>query len=152
MEVAGLVVGVVPLAVMALQCYEEAQSFTAKMLKRNSLVRSLRRALNGYSAILNIHIDWLLRSTNAHEQCNERDRRAIFEKPEMPKLVKEFLGDVAAEAFSGAILEIVETLEILLKKIEGFLVSDDKVRRERTQGFGQLRHIRIMRASDKIRR
>ncbi|MCJ1325251.1 hypothetical protein MMC10_001913 [Thelotrema lepadinum] len=111
---------------MALQCYEEAQSFTAKMLKRNSLVRSLRRALNGYSAILNIHIDWLLRSTNAHEQCNERDRRAIFEKPEMPKLVKEFLGDVAAEAFSGAILEIVETLEILLKKIEGFLVSDDK--------------------------
>ena len=60
MEVAGLVVGVIPLTVIALQCYEEAQSYVGKIRRKNSLVRSLGFALGGYDAVLTVNIDWLL--------------------------------------------------------------------------------------------
>ncbi|MCJ1333698.1 hypothetical protein MMC10_010398 [Thelotrema lepadinum] len=126
MEVAGLVVGVIPLAITALHCYEETQSFASKIRRKNALVRSLGRALGGYDAILTVNIDWLLRSIGCHEDNEASDWTTLLQKPETIARTREMLGDAVAKAFHEAILESCDALEIILRKIDGFLAVAPK--------------------------
>ena len=127
MEVAGLVVGVIPLAVAALQCYEETQSFASKIRRKSALVRSLGRALGGYDAVLTVNIDWLLRSVGCYCDDHEApDWTALLEQPDLAAKARRLLGDAVAKAFHEAILESCDAIETILKKIEGFLAAGPK--------------------------
>ena len=127
MEVAGLIISVLPLAITTLECYKKTQKWASRLMKRNMLVRSLIRKLKGYQFVLNTSIDCLLLSSGAFQEFSF-ERNKLLEKPEVIKKLRDYLGEATADAVSGAMLEFNEALKMILKRIEGFLPVGSKVR------------------------
>jgi len=67
MEVAGLVLGVVPLAITALQCYKTGGELTDLIRNRRRHIEKLIRALHGHVAVLTLSLIWLLKEVNIYE-------------------------------------------------------------------------------------
>ena len=127
MEVVGLVVGVLPLVMTAMKCYQDTRDIASNFRKKDRLFKRLLRAVQGYDAILNEHLDWLLSSAGADELLDGLSREALLSRPEITEKIKEFLGEKSAEAFQSAICEIEEALEPLVKTIERYLMKKPKV-------------------------
>ena len=127
-EVAGLVLAVLPLITTAMKCFENAQSLRRKIRSKNKLFRDLRRSVTQYDAVVNENLDWLLSYAGVDQPRDGLRRSALLQKPEVAQKIREFLGERSAEAFNTATSEIEEALEPLLRKIDGFLIAQPKVR------------------------
>ena len=119
MEVAGLVVGVIPLVVTTLECYEKTLGFAQRIRGKNALFRSLGLALSGYDEAINGNITWLLLSIGVDNEISNPG--ALLQDPEIVEEARLFLGDAAVKAFQEAIHEVYDALAIILRKIDGFL-------------------------------
>lgn len=125
MEIAGLVLGAVPLVITALRCYKSGKDFTSLVLNRKRHIESLVRALQGYDAILELNLIWLLKAVATFEAHHTRsDIPYLIQNAETIERMEEFLGMKGSEAFQNAVLQAQEVIESVALAIKGFLPED----------------------------
>ena len=125
MEVAGLVLGAVPLAIVALRCYKSGKDFTSLVLNRKRHIESLARALQGYDAILELSLMRLLKAVEIYEAHHTRsDIPHLIQDAETIERMEEFLGVKGSEAFQNAVYQAQEVIQSIALGIKGFLPVD----------------------------
>ena len=120
MEVAGLVIGVLPLAITALSCYQTGKKMSDNVRKRKMHIQSLVRALKGYETILKLNIEWILKSTNAYDDY-EGQGLEILQDVDVQEGIVKFLSKSGTESLGAALMEVHEILEHIAEGVEGFL-------------------------------
>ena len=120
MEVAGLVVGVLPLAVTALQCYEACRGWSATIRMRKSYIRTLARSLQGYEAGLLLDLKIILQSIEPEHDWNVAVIKEAIQDQDRLEDIKAYLGD-HADAFQQTLEDVNDILTRLACSIEGFL-------------------------------
>lgn len=121
MEVAGLVIGVLPLAITALSCYKTGLKMSDNVRKRKMHIQSLVRALKGYETILKLNVEWLLKSTNAFDDHNDQGLETLLQDVDVLEGIEEFLGKSGTESLGEILAEVREILEHIAEGVEGFL-------------------------------
>jgi hypothetical protein len=142
MEIAGLVLGVVPLVITALQTYTDNKKFVGRLLNRKKHVDKLMRALREQHGVLETNLQSLLVAID--EPCQDMDNiTAFLQRSEIRSKVIEYLGDPGFLSFSLALERAQATIVKIAQSIKGFL-SEPQVRYPSREisafGDGQLHH------------
>jgi hypothetical protein len=125
MEVAGLLLGAVPLAISALRCYKTGKTLTDRVRKRKKHVEKLIRALQGHDAVLELYLVWLLKAVESYEAYHTpRDIPSLMQDAETTERIRDFLGEKGATAFQHAAFECQEAVQKIAKSIDGFLPNN----------------------------
>lgn len=122
MEVAGLVLGAVPLAITALQCYKTGKKLTDRVRNRKKHIDKLIRALQGHDAVLELYLVWLLKAAGSYEAHHTpSDIPELIKEAEVVERIEETLGEKGSAAFLHAVCECQEAVQSIARSIEGFL-------------------------------
>ncbi|MCJ1238026.1 hypothetical protein MMC14_006014 [Varicellaria rhodocarpa] len=130
MEVAGLVLGVVPLVIEVLKCYHLGKELADLFVYRKRHIDLLICALQGHEAVLQIILVWSLKTIDIYEPHNIRnDIPYLLQKPETIEGVRDFLGEEGSAAFQNAILYSHDAIQTIARNILGLLPEGDQVRK-----------------------
>ena len=122
MEVAGLVLGALPIAISALKCYKTGRQLPDIVRNRKRHVETLIRALQGHDAALELYLVWLLKAVHVYERDHTpRDIPHLVQDSECPRKIESFLGLKGSLAFQNALLEGQEAVQRIARGIVGFL-------------------------------
>lgn len=127
MEVVGLVLGGIPLAIAALKCYKTGKRLTDLVRNRKRHIEALIRALEGYNGYLELLVDWLLRSVNIYVDVRDHDISYLLQNPETVKKMREFLGPRPSSAFQNAIYDGQQAVIKIVINIGDFLPGNQVV-------------------------
>ena len=119
-EVAGLVVGALPLAITALQCYEYCSGLNRIVRMRKSYVRNFARSLQGYDASLQLDLKIILKSIEPECEWTAAEIQNALEDDEILGRMRYYLGE-HSDTFQQTIEEVNEILEKALRSIEGLI-------------------------------
>ena len=126
MEVAGLVLGGIPLAIAALKCFKTGKRLSDLIRNRKRHIETLIRALEGYNGYLELLLEWLLKSVDMdmyaegkyHAQSNIS---YLMQNAETIERMREFLGPKPLSASQGAINNGQEAVVKIATSIDNLL-------------------------------
>ena len=120
MEVAGVVLGAVPVVITALQYYKDTKKLGGRLLNRKKHVEKLIRALREHHGELQSNLDWLLKAIDeepAEDTCN------LLQEPDVRSRMIEYLGTGGSESFTLALEKAHHAVGSIARNIRGFLVE-----------------------------
>ena len=122
-EVAGLVLGTIPLLLPALDIYKDGLSRMSVFVRRRRHVEELIRALGVNRLLLDQNVRLLLTKVGVEEiPTNSLDLfRRLAEDKEINEDVKAFLGPEAYKLYVDTVAACEIVIRDLVKSIEGFL-------------------------------
>lgn len=125
MEVAGLVLGAIPLAITALKCYKTGRRLIDLMRNRKRHIEALIRALESYENYLKLILEWLLKSAKVYDEMNFQTQShaamLVLRDPIIVEKMKECLGPNYLPAFQDAIENGQQVVEKIVMNINDLL-------------------------------
>jgi hypothetical protein len=128
MEVAGVVLGAIPIAIAALECYVASDSLFSNVFSRQTHVRSLARSLRGYRMEYRTSLELLLRRIGVYDptEHTHEDISALLQDPLTSTRLKDYLGDEKFDVYQDAIMEAQEAIYKVVKNIKGLVPKEAK--------------------------
>ena len=129
MEVAGLVLGAIPIVITALQYSRDMKKFKQRFTDRKTIVRRLIEALQMQQGELELNLQWLGKAI-------QLDKASIFEislllaRPGIQCKIVEYLGEAGSKSFLSALKQAQRAVENVCRNIRGFLF-DKQVRQHK---------------------
>ena len=120
MEVAGVVLGAVPIVITALQYYKDTKKLGGRFLNRKKHVEKLIRALREHHGELQSNLDWLLK---AIDEEPDQDINLLLKQPDIRLRMIEYLSSGGSESFTLALEKAQHAVESIARNIRGFLVE-----------------------------
>lgn len=132
-EVAGVVVGAVPLIVIALERYQKLGRMRDAFRKRSLHLDRMIRALKWQQRLIHSDVKIVLRNAGLDEETTSQHERLdrlqdLFEREDVQDAVRDFLGD-KHDAYLEVMQDFQRTLLEIAKSIKGFQ-EDSWVRAE----------------------
>lgn len=119
MEAVGIVLGAIPLVILALQSYKDAKKFGGRFLNRKKHVEKLIRALREQHGALETNIVWLLKAIDEPD-CDIRIG-SYFEDADIRSKMIDHLGAPGFESFESALNRAQQAVEKIAQSIKDFL-------------------------------
>lgn len=119
MEVAGLVLGAIPLVISALQTYKDAKKLGGRFLNRKKHVEKLIRALQEQHGALETILDWLFKAID--EPYDESRVESYFEDADIRSKMIDYLGPGGSKSFDLALKRAQQAVEQITRSIKEFL-------------------------------
>lgn len=126
MEVAGLVLGIVPVAIEILQDYQTAYDLASRCANRYHHVESLIRALRGHEYVLEETTQWILTTAGIYKPRfhDPRDVALLLQTGKALPRLNYVLGEKGSGVFQDALLEAREALLTIVQNVKGFIPED----------------------------
>ena len=118
MEVAGIVLGAIPIVIAALQCYKDTIKLGGRLFKRKKHVEKLIRALTEQKGALEQNLEWLSKSID--EPC-DRTEKLDLEDEDIQEAMMEYLGSNGSTSFALALTNAQKTVSNIIRNIKGLL-------------------------------
>ena len=126
MEIAGLVLGAIPIVVTALQCSKDMRKITVRFSDRKNTVRKLIEALELQQGEIELNLEWLGKAIQIDEEPIF-DIQLLLTRPDIQHKIDEYLGPRGSKSFIRALEQVQRAIENISHNIRGFLM-DRKVR------------------------
>ena len=120
MELAGVVLGAVPVVITTLQYYKDTKKLGGRFLNRKKHVEKLIRALREHHGELLSNLDWLLK---AIDEESDQDISNLLQQPDVRSRMVDYLGTGGSESFTLALENAQHAVESIARNIRGFLVE-----------------------------
>ncbi|KAM0804394.1 hypothetical protein BDR22DRAFT_960035 [Usnea florida] len=118
MEVAGVVLGAIPIVIAALQCYKDTIKIGGRLFKRKKHVEKLIRALNEQKGALEQNLEWLSKAID--EPC-DRIEELDLEDEDIREAMMGYLGSGGSTSFALAMTNAQKTISNVIRNIKGLL-------------------------------
>ena len=121
MEVAGVVLGAIPIVIAALQCYKDTIKLGGRLFKRKKHVEKLIRALTEQKGALEQNLEWLSKAID--EPC-DRIEELDLEDEHVREAMMEYLGSSGSRSFAMALTNAQTTVSSIIRNIKGLLPDE----------------------------
>ena len=128
MEVAGVVLGAIPIVITALQYSKDMKRFTQRFSDRKSIIRRLIEALQLQQGELELNLEWLSKAMQLEEEPASKIQ-LLLARPDIQCKVVDYLGSGGSKSFILALEQAQRAVENVSRNIRGFLV-DTQVREQ----------------------
>ena len=118
MEVAGVVLGAIPIVIAALQCYKDTIKLGGRLFKRKKHVEKLIRALTEQKGALEQNLEWLSKAID--EPC-DRTENLDLEDEDIWEAMMGYLGSSGSTSFALALTNAQKTISNIIRNIKGLL-------------------------------
>ena len=118
MEVAGVVLGAIPIVIAALQCYKDTIKLGGRLFKRKKHVEKLIRALTEQKGALEQNLEWLSKAID--EPC-DRVEELDLENEHVRDAMMGYLGSSGLTSFALALTSAQTTVSNIIRNIKGLL-------------------------------